>query len=64
VVADEPTTRYDQDCTALRLAVIARSAPPLLRLRDRRRIDDTVLRQLQAALDIEEVRLSQHEMAD
>jgi CPA1 family monovalent cation:H+ antiporter len=36
----------------------------VLRLRDERRIDDTVLRQVQARLDIEEVRLSQHEAVD
>jgi monovalent cation/hydrogen antiporter len=33
----------------------------VLRLRDQGRIDDTVLRQVQARLDIEEVRLSRHE---
>jgi monovalent cation/hydrogen antiporter len=36
----------------------------VLRLRDERRIDDTVLRQIQARLDIEEVRLSRREQAD
>jgi hypothetical protein len=36
----------------------------VVRLRDERRIDDTVLRQVQRRLDIEEVRLSRSEMAD
>jgi len=36
----------------------------VVRLRDERRIDDTVLRQVQRRLDIEEVRLSRREMAD
>jgi CPA1 family monovalent cation:H+ antiporter len=36
----------------------------VVRLRDENRIDDTVLRQIQARLDIEEVRLSQRELVD
>jgi monovalent cation/hydrogen antiporter len=36
----------------------------VVRLRDERRIDDAVLRQVQRRLDIEEVRLSRPEMAD
>jgi hypothetical protein len=36
----------------------------VLRLRDERRIDDIVLRQIQARLDIEEVRLSRRETVD
>lgn len=55
---DEPALRYDQQYTALRLAALARKRATVLRLRDERRIDDTVLLQLQARLDIEEVRLS------
>ncbi|WP_106401228.1 Na+/H+ antiporter [Actinocorallia populi] len=50
--------RLRQDDTALRLALIARKRAAVLRLRDERRIDDTVLRQIQAALDLEEIRLS------
>jgi hypothetical protein len=36
----------------------------VVRLRDERRIDDTVLRQIQARLDTEEVRLSRREVVD
>jgi monovalent cation/hydrogen antiporter len=36
----------------------------VIRLRDERRIDDTVLRQVQRRLDIEEVQLSRPEMAE
>ncbi len=58
---DEPALRYDQQYTALRLAVLARKRAAVIRLRDERRIDDTVLRQVQTRLDIEEVRLSRRE---
>jgi monovalent cation/hydrogen antiporter len=61
---DEPALQYDQQYTALRQAVLARKRATVVRLRDERRIDDTVLRQVQAALDIEEVRLSRRELAD
>jgi CPA1 family monovalent cation:H+ antiporter len=61
---DEPALRYDQHYTALRLAVLARKRATVLRLRDERRIDDTVLRQVQTRLDIEEVRLSRRELID
>jgi monovalent cation/hydrogen antiporter len=61
---DEPALRYDQQYSALRLAVLARKRATVLRLRDERRIDDIVLRQIQARLDIEEVRLSRREAAD
>jgi hypothetical protein len=59
--ADEPALHYDRQYTALRQAVLARKRAVVLRLRDQGRIDDTVLRQVQARLDIEEVRLSRHE---
>jgi hypothetical protein len=59
--ADEPALHYDQQYTALRQAVLARKRAVVLRLRDEGRIDDTVLRQVQARLDIEEVRLSRRE---
>ncbi|MDT0322105.1 Na+/H+ antiporter [Streptomyces millisiae] len=55
---DVPALRHDQHDTALRLALLARKRATVLRLRDQQRIDDTVLRQVQTALDIEEVRLS------
>jgi monovalent cation/hydrogen antiporter len=48
----------------LRLAVLAHKRATVLRLRDERRIDDTVLRQVQTRLDIEEVRLSRRELVD
>jgi CPA1 family monovalent cation:H+ antiporter len=54
----DPTVRLEEQYTALRLALIARKRATVLRLRDERRIDDTVLRQVRARLDIEELRLS------
>jgi monovalent cation/hydrogen antiporter len=62
--SDEPALRYDRHYTALRLAILAHKRATMIRLRDERRIDDTVLRQLQTRLDIEEVRLSRRELAD
>ncbi|GAA3440464.1 Na+/H+ antiporter [Kutzneria kofuensis] len=62
--ADGPALRHDQHYTALRLALLARKRATVVRLRDENRIDDTVLRQIQARLDIEEVRLSQRELVD
>jgi CPA1 family monovalent cation:H+ antiporter len=47
----------------LRLAVIARERATVVRLRDERRIDDTVLRQVHARLGIEDVRLSRREVS-
>jgi monovalent cation/hydrogen antiporter len=61
---DEPALRYDQQYTALRLAVLAHKRATTLRLRDERRIDDIVLRQIQTRLDIEEVRLSRRETVE
>ncbi len=61
---DEPVLRYDQQYTALRLAMLARKRATVVRLRDERRIDDAVLLQVQRRLDIEEVRLSRREGAD
>ncbi len=61
---DEPALRYDQQYTALRLAVLAHKRATVVRLRDERRIDDIVLRQIQARLDIEEVRLARREAVD
>jgi monovalent cation/hydrogen antiporter len=45
------------DYDRLRLAVIAEKRTVLVRLRNERRIDDAVLRQMQYKLDIEEMRL-------
>jgi Na+/H+ antiporter len=61
---DEPALRHDRQYTALRLAVIARKRDTVVALRDENRIDDTVLRQLQSVLDIEEVRLTRREEVD
>jgi len=55
---DDPVVQRDDQYTSLRLALIARKRVALLELRDAQRIDDIVLRQVQAVLDIEEVRLS------
>jgi CPA1 family monovalent cation:H+ antiporter len=60
----EPALRHDEDYTRLRLALLARKRATVVRLRDERRIDDTVLRQLQNRLDIEEVRLSRREVLE
>jgi CPA1 family monovalent cation:H+ antiporter len=60
----EPVLRHEQHYAALRLALIAHKRATVLRLRDEQRIDDTVLRQVQTRLDIEEVRLSRREVVD
>ncbi|MHB9863662.1 Na+/H+ antiporter [Streptomyces sp. YIM S03343] len=54
----EDALRHDRHYTALRLALLTRKRATVLRLRDESEIDDTVLRQVQRLLDIEEVRLS------
>ncbi|MFI1034272.1 Na+/H+ antiporter [Streptomyces sp. NPDC020951] len=61
---DDPAVvlRHMEDYTALRLALLARKRAAVVSLRDMSRIDDTVLRQVQALLDIEEVRLSGAEL--
>jgi hypothetical protein len=61
---DDPALRHDRHYTALRLALLAHKRRTVIRLRDERRIDDAVLRQVQAALDTEEVHLSRCEAAD
>ena len=61
---DEPALQYDRQYTALRQAVLAHKRATVVRLRDERRIDDIVLRQVQARLDLEEVRLSRRELAE
>lgn len=53
----DPALHRAEQYTALRLAAIAHKRNTVIELRDAHRIDDTVLRQIQAALDIEEVRL-------
>lgn len=50
--------------TALRLALLGRERAALVQLRDEQQIDDIVLRQVQARLDLEEVRLSRPSPVD
>ena len=54
----DPVVEHDDQYTSLSLALIARRREALLELRDAQRIDDIVLRRVQARLDIEEVRFS------
>jgi CPA1 family monovalent cation:H+ antiporter len=61
---DEPAIRHDQQYSRLRLAVLQHKRDTVLRLRDERRIDDTVLRLVQTKLDIEEVRLTRRELLE
>jgi monovalent cation/hydrogen antiporter len=53
----------EADFDALRLAVLAHKRAAVVRLRDRQRIDDIVLREVQAQLDAEEVRLTRGALA-
>ncbi|SHH32649.1 sodium/proton antiporter, CPA1 family [Jatrophihabitans endophyticus] len=55
---DDPIVQHHDQYTELRLALIARKRVTLLELRDEQHIDDIVLRQVQAVLDVEEVRLT------
>ncbi|RHA43108.1 Na+/H+ antiporter [Cellulomonas rhizosphaerae] len=59
----DPAVRYDEQYSALRLALLGHKRAAVVRLRDERRIDDIVLRQVQARLDIEELRLARGEPA-
>jgi CPA1 family monovalent cation:H+ antiporter len=52
----DPVVLHDDQYTSLSIALIARRREALLELRDAQRIDDIVLRRVQARLDIEEVR--------
>jgi CPA1 family monovalent cation:H+ antiporter len=54
---DPQAIRYEQQEHRLRLAVLARKRQAVTEMRDANRIDDYVLRDLQAAMDIEEIRL-------
>jgi CPA1 family monovalent cation:H+ antiporter len=56
--------QHEDQYTRLRLATIARKRATVVALRDEGRIDDTVLRQIQSSLDIEEVRPSRPEPID
>jgi hypothetical protein len=55
---EHPALRKEQEYRTLRLALVASKRATLVRLRDERRIDDTVLRQLVTRLDTEEVGLA------
>jgi CPA1 family monovalent cation:H+ antiporter len=61
---DNPGRRAEADFRALRLGLLGRKRETVARLRDEERIDDTVLRQIQAHLDAEEVRLSRRDAPD
>ncbi|MBR8745129.1 Na+/H+ antiporter [Nocardiopsis sp. MG754419] len=56
-----PGATREGQYTALRLALLARKRATMIRLRNERRIDDIVLRGMQAVLDTEEVRLTHRE---
>jgi CPA1 family monovalent cation:H+ antiporter len=60
----DPALLHNRHYTELRLALIAHKRATVVRLRDEQRIDDTVLRRLQTALDHEEVRLSGREQVE
>jgi Na+/H+ antiporter len=62
--SDGTVLRRQDDDTTLRRALIARKRAVVLRLRDEGRIDDTVLRRVQARLDIEDLRLSGHDLVE
>jgi CPA1 family monovalent cation:H+ antiporter len=61
---DSPGRRAEADFAALRLGLLRQKRETVARLRDERHIDDTVLRQIQAQLDAEEVRLSRRDVPD
>ncbi|MEV0330764.1 Na+/H+ antiporter [Micromonospora echinospora] len=61
---DEESGRNRDVERQLRLEVLARKRREITRLRDANEIDDTVLRELQAVLDIEEIRLLGPETPD
>jgi CPA1 family monovalent cation:H+ antiporter len=60
----DPVVQHDDQYTSLSLALIARRREALLELRDEQRIDDIVLRRVQAQLDIEEVRFARAGLAE
>jgi Na+/H+ antiporter len=60
----EAAVRAESDYSALRLELLALKRETIVRLRDEQKIDDTVLRQIQARLDVEEVRLTQREVVE
>jgi CPA1 family monovalent cation:H+ antiporter len=61
---DDAVVVHDDQYTALRLALLGHERATLVQLRDEQQIDDIVLRQVQARLDLEEVRLSRSSPVD
>jgi CPA1 family monovalent cation:H+ antiporter len=62
--AAERLREFDSQYRELRLAMLGNKRATVLRLRDAHQIDDAVLRQIQARLDIEEVRLSRSPLVE
>jgi monovalent cation:H+ antiporter, CPA1 family len=60
----ERAREWEEQYAALRLAALSHKHEIVVRLRDEGRIDDTVLRQIQTNLDLEEVHLARHRLAD
>jgi CPA1 family monovalent cation:H+ antiporter len=60
----DPVVRHDDQYTSLSLALLARRREALLELRDEQRIDDIVLRRVQARLDVEEAHFSRVTLAE
>jgi CPA1 family monovalent cation:H+ antiporter len=59
-----PGRRAEADFRSLRLGLLGHKRATVTRLRDEQHIDDTALRQIQAQLDAEEVRLSRRDLPD
>lgn len=62
--ADHPLQTASRQYADLRLALIARKRQAVVGLRDDRQIDDSVLRVVQAQLDVEELRLSREGLVE
>jgi Na+/H+ antiporter len=61
---DDSERRLEAEYRDLRLALLAHKRETIVRLRDEQLIDDTVLREVQSRLDVEEVRLSRREIVE
>lgn len=57
-VRSSSVARSEEEYTALRLALLGHQRAAVIRLRDERQIDDTLLRQLQGRFDLEELGLT------
>ncbi|MDN3357271.1 Na+/H+ antiporter [Actinomadura sp. DC4] len=55
---------WEEQYTALRLAVLAHQHETVVRMRDEGEIDDTVLRRIQTDLDLEELQITRHRIGD